>query len=160
MRCSSLSLSPSVLVLQCNQSPVLVHHVVSGLGQLRQVGQQRTQVVELRHFVVTFSTEDLHQLSQTKPLLEDLKQQRHTSSLTIQHYTAESNRVSQTLFPSLIKHFYINHLEHSLAGLLMAGQVGQDGADLIREQVLWIQKFFKQHWQNFDICQQNLGETQ
>lgn len=42
----------------------------------------------------------------------------------------------------------------------MAGQVGQDGADLISEQVLWIQKVFKQHWQNFDICQQNLGETQ
>lgn len=100
-RCSSLS----VHVLQCNHSPVLVHHVVSGLGQLRQVGQQRTQVVELRRFVVTFSTEDLHQLSQTKPLLEDLKQQRHTSTLTIQHqhYTAESNRVSQTLIPSLVK---------------------------------------------------------
>lgn len=54
----------------------------------------------------------------------------------------------------------IHHLEHGLAGLLMAGQVGQEGADLIRERVLWIQKVLKQHWKNFDICQQNLGETQ
>lgn len=65
-----------VLVLPCNQSPLLVHNVVPGLRQLCQVGQQRTQVVELCFVVVTFSAEDLDQFSQTNILLEDLKQHR------------------------------------------------------------------------------------
>lgn len=56
--------------------------------------------------------------------------------------------------------FSITHLEHSLAGLVMARQVGQDRADLIRERVLWIQKVLQQHWENFNICHQNLDETQ
>lgn len=83
---------PSVFVLQCNHSPVLVHHVASGLRQLCQVGQQRTQVVELSFLVVTFSTEHLHQLRQTNPLLDDLKQQGKLSSLTIQHFDQGSTR--------------------------------------------------------------------
>lgn len=58
----------------------------------------------------------------------------------------------------ILKGFYFNHLEHSLTGLLVAGQVGQDGADLVGERVLWIQEVFKQYWQNFDIVHQNLGE--
>lgn len=77
---------------QCNQSPVLVHHVGSGLGQLCQVGQHRTQVVELSLLVVTFSTEDVHQLCHTNPVLEELKQQTNTSSLTIQHLEHLSTR--------------------------------------------------------------------
>ena len=36
--------------------------------------------MELRLFVVTFGAEDLHQLSHTNSLLEDLKQGRNTSS--------------------------------------------------------------------------------
>lgn len=75
------SVWPSVVVLQRNQSPLLVHQVVPGLGQLCQVGQQRTQIVELSLLVVTFSAEDLHQLRQTNLLLEDLKKQQNTSSL-------------------------------------------------------------------------------
>lgn len=85
-RSLTLCLSPSVFVLQRNpSSPFLVHHVASGLRQLRQVGQQRTQVVELCCLVVIFSTKDLHQLSQTRPLLEDLKPQRRSLSLMVQH---------------------------------------------------------------------------
>lgn len=70
----------------CNQSPVLVHDVVPGLGQLGQVGQQRAEVVELCLLVEIFGAEYFHQLSQTDPLLEDLKRQRNTSSLTIPHF--------------------------------------------------------------------------
>lgn len=47
----------------CNQSPVLVHDVVPGLGQLGQVGQQRAEVVELRLLVEIFGAEYFHQLS-------------------------------------------------------------------------------------------------
>ena len=70
----------------CDQSPVLVHDVVPGLGQLGQVGQQGAEVVELRLLVEIFSAEDFHQLSQTDPLLEDLKRHKNTSSLTISHF--------------------------------------------------------------------------
>lgn len=122
---------------QCHQSPVLVHQVVPGLRQLRQVGQQRSQVVEFSLLVVTFSAEDVNQLSQTNLLLQLLKGE-HFIFL----------RLSWT------------HPENSLAGLLMSGQVGQDGADLIRERVLRIQKVLQQHRKNFHVFHQNLKHKQ
>lgn len=64
---------------QWNQSPVLVHQVVSGLRQLRQVGQQRTQVVQFSVLIVTFSTEDLNKLRHTDVLLQHLKQKQFVS---------------------------------------------------------------------------------
>lgn len=40
----------------------------------------------------------------------------------------------------MVKKGLINHLEHRLGGLSMTAQVGQNGADLVCEQVLWIHK--------------------
>lgn len=42
----------------------------------------------------------------------------------------------------------------------MSRQIWQDGADLIGEQVLGVQKVLKQHGDNFDIFHQNLRDTQ
>lgn len=41
----------------------------------------------------------------------------------------------------------------------MAGQIGQDGADLVRELVLWVHKVLQQPWKDFNFCHQNLGQT-
>lgn len=130
--------------LQRYQSPVLVHDVVSGLRQLRQVGQQRTQVVKLRLLVETFSAEDLHQLSEADLLLQDLKHQRNPSTLIIQQDSTRS-ACSDDLRGCMVTEMMRwsqagTHLEHSLAGLRMAAEVGQNGGDLVRERELWIQK--------------------
>lgn len=49
------------------------------------------------------------------------------------------------------------HLENRLAGILVAAQVGEDGADLIREQIIWIHEVFIQLRQNLEILNQHLG---
>lgn len=49
------------------------------------------------------------------------------------------------------------HLENRLAGILVAAQVGEDGADLIREQIIWIHEVFTQLRQNLEILNQHLG---
>lgn len=54
-----------------------------------------------------------------------------------------------------------SHLEHSLAGLLFAGQVGQDGADGVREHEVGIHEPLKQQRQNINVGNQNLeGQTE
>lgn len=53
-----------------------------------------------------------------------------------------------------------SHLEDNLACLLVTGQVGQDGADLIREHVLWIHEPLKQHRQNVRARYQSLEDKQ
>lgn len=58
----------------CAHTPVLVHNEVSGLMELRQVGQQKGQIVELCMLVVTFSAEYVHQLQQTNLLLQNLEE--------------------------------------------------------------------------------------
>lgn len=55
-------------------TPVFVHNEVSGLRELRQVGQQRGQMVELCMLVETFSAEYVHQLRQTNLLLKNLEE--------------------------------------------------------------------------------------
>lgn len=89
----------SALVAHC--SPVLVQDVASGLRQLCQVGQQRSQVVELCPLVVTFSAEDLHQLGQTNFLLEDLKHHSNILSLITRHCERRQCQCAATRTKSL-----------------------------------------------------------
>lgn len=67
----------------CVRTPVLVQHEVPGLRKLRQVGQHRCQIVKLCMLVVTFSTENVHQLGQTHLLLKNLKKTKIRQSVKI-----------------------------------------------------------------------------
>lgn len=140
----------------CVRTPVLVQHEVSGLRQLRQVGQHRCQIVKLCMLVVTFSTENVHQLGQTHLLLKNLeKTKKQTNKQTIcQDRSSQACRRNATARGSNVRN---KHLENRLAGIVVAAQVGEDGADLIREQIIRVQEVFIQHRQNLEILNQHLG---
>lgn len=136
----------------CAHTPVLVHHEFPGLRKLCQVGQQRCQIVELCMLVVTFGTENVHQLEQANLLLKDLEKTKIKQ--ICQDGCSQIRRRNAT---GLGLNVCNKHLENRLAGVLLAAQVGEDGADLIREQIIWIHEVFIQHRQNFEILNQHLG---